>query len=352
MAARLRGGRRTHSSEHKACPRGGSRTCAWSSMCRPSPPCTGNPPQHAGPSASRSRSTKTLATWRVVWRFPKRRLKRERRNLKKSEDPEWMQKTLHLDTSSHQRQSFFSPASAVAALESWFGDTLWAWEMQRAHRSSARALTLSCLSHARTLALASANRAAHRQRSAAAVHRRRSLCTRRSGGSREAELAGERAEPPPSSHLGVILLASAILASTASRLMKSSSAAAAAAADSAADSAAESAVADDSSPEGVVPSSARRLEDEYDVFEVIGHGHFATVRRGRHRATGMEVAIKELKESGNGARADAAELRAEIDIRRRMGSHPNIGYMYPFPPYVTPHSPHISVFDSIFGIPI
>ena len=130
--------------------------------------------------------------------------------------------------------------------------------------------------------------------------------------------------------------------------MKSSSAAAAAAADSAA----ESAVADDSSPEGVVPSSARRLEDEYDVFEVIGHGHFATVRRGRHRATGMEVAIKELKESGNGARADAAELRAEIDIRRRMGSHPNIGYMYPFPPYVTPHSPHISVFDSIFGIPI
>ena len=88
MAARLRGGRRTHSSEHKACPRGGSRTCAWSSMCRPSPPCTGNPPQHAGPSASRSRSTKTLATWRVVWRFPKRRLKRERRNLKKSEDPE------------------------------------------------------------------------------------------------------------------------------------------------------------------------------------------------------------------------------------------------------------------------
>ena len=108
MAARLRGGRRTHSSEHKACPRGGSRTCAWSSMCRPSPPCTGNPPQHAGPSASRSRSTKTLATWRVVWRFPKRRLKRERRNLKKSEDPEWMQKKLHLHFKSSAAVLFFS----------------------------------------------------------------------------------------------------------------------------------------------------------------------------------------------------------------------------------------------------
>jgi len=65
--------------------------------------------------------------------------------------------------------------------------------------------------------------------------------------------------------------------------------------------------------------SSGSLETAYEMGEVIGHGHFATVHRGRHRASGEEVAIKHIAMS-----SDSSAIRHEIEIMRRIGSHRNI----------------------------
>jgi len=64
--------------------------------------------------------------------------------------------------------------------------------------------------------------------------------------------------------------------------------------------------------------SGGSLEELYDMGEVLGQGHFAVVRRGRHRETGEEVAVKAIAKGGT------ANVRSEVEILRRIGSHPNI----------------------------
>jgi len=46
--------------------------------------------------------------------------------------------------------------------------------------------------------------------------------------------------------------------------------------------------------EALGDDETRRLEDDYEVLEVIGQGHFATVRRARNRKTGELVAVKTI----------------------------------------------------------
>jgi len=62
------------------------------------------------------------------------------------------------------------------------------------------------------------------------------------------------------------------------------------------------------------------LEEVYEVGEVLGHGHFATVRRATHRESGEAVAVKAIQKT----RTDSSAIRREIEILRRVGSHKNI----------------------------
>eukprot|EP00727_Mastigamoeba_balamuthi_P004393 m51a1_g13952 putative myosin light chain (435) ;mRNA; r:926374-928245 len=71
---------------------------------------------------------------------------------------------------------------------------------------------------------------------------------------------------------------------------------------------------------------AGKLEDKYDLREVIGAGATATVYRGVERATGMKVAVKTIDRQ----RLDAEQLRVldrEIAIMRQL-RHPNIVQLY------------------------
>ena len=63
-----------------------------------------------------------------------------------------------------------------------------------------------------------------------------------------------------------------------------------------------------------------QLSDVYEVMEVLGHGHFATVRRGVHKETGEAVAIKAIEKG----RTDVSAIRREVAILQKVGSHPNI----------------------------
>lgn len=70
---------------------------------------------------------------------------------------------------------------------------------------------------------------------------------------------------------------------------------------------------------------APRLEDEYELGAVLGEGRFAVVRHCTERATGDHYACKQiLKEAGT---VDD-ELRAEVEILRKVGVHPNIIYLH------------------------
>ena len=62
------------------------------------------------------------------------------------------------------------------------------------------------------------------------------------------------------------------------------------------------------------------LEDSYEVGDVIGSGHFATVRRGVHRKSGEAVAVKAIAKS----RTEVSAIRREVAILRKVGSHKNI----------------------------
>ena len=73
----------------------------------------------------------------------------------------------------------------------------------------------------------------------------------------------------------------------------------------------------DSDDEGVLQVNCGSIEDVYEVGEVLGRGHFAVVSRGRHRVTGEAVAIKTIRKG-------STNVRSEVEILRRVGSHANI----------------------------
>jgi len=68
------------------------------------------------------------------------------------------------------------------------------------------------------------------------------------------------------------------------------------------------------------PAIELPLQMLYEVGEVIGRGHFATVHRAKHRVTGEEVAIKAIQKT----KSDSSAIRREIEILRQVGSHKNI----------------------------
>ncbi|KAG8463265.1 hypothetical protein KFE25_011262 [Diacronema lutheri] len=62
------------------------------------------------------------------------------------------------------------------------------------------------------------------------------------------------------------------------------------------------------------------ITQEYEMLEVIGNGHFAKVRKGRHRLTGQLVAVKIITKP---APAKMKMLKAEVDIMTKL-DHPNV----------------------------
>ena len=149
------------------------------------------------------------------------------------------------------------------------------------------------------------------------MHRRLHRATRRLFASWPSRLAQQFTQAPRSSWVThrleapLLLLASAGIVATAVRagaLQQRASA-------SSSEPAAESSEAI-SEPE----SSELGLHDVYEVLEVLGHGHFATVSRGVHKETGEAVAIKAIEKG----RADASAIRREVAILQKVGSHPNI----------------------------
>ena len=67
-------------------------------------------------------------------------------------------------------------------------------------------------------------------------------------------------------------------------------------------------------------AGAHTLDDLYEVGDVLGHGHYAVVRRGKHRVSGKAVAIKVIPKT----RTDISTIRREIEILKKVGSHQNI----------------------------
>jgi len=70
------------------------------------------------------------------------------------------------------------------------------------------------------------------------------------------------------------------------------------------------------------------IEDEYEIGETLGTGHFSKVKLGTHRKTGEKVAIKIiLKPKGKKADKQNLMLKAEVDILTKA-DHPNVVKLY------------------------
>mmetsp|Transcript_53645 Transcript_53645/g.73543 ORF Transcript_53645/g.73543 Transcript_53645/m.73543 type:complete len:82 (+) Transcript_53645:91-336(+) len=68
---------------------------------------------------------------------------------------------------------------------------------------------------------------------------------------------------------------------------------------------------------------SRNLKDDYKVdTKVIGEGSFASVRKGRSKATGEKVAIKIIQKRTM-TEEDRIALQTEIEILKQV-DHPNI----------------------------
>eukprot|EP00064_Thunnus_orientalis_P019404 superscaffoldBa00004845_g19522 len=63
--------------------------------------------------------------------------------------------------------------------------------------------------------------------------------------------------------------------------------------------------------------STSQFSDAYEIKEDIGVGSYSICRRGVHKGTGMEYAVKII----NKAKRDPTE---EVEILLRYGQHPNI----------------------------
>jgi len=60
------------------------------------------------------------------------------------------------------------------------------------------------------------------------------------------------------------------------------------------------------------------VSKDYDITEKLGVGGFGVVKKGRHKKTGVEVAIKCCKK----AAVDPHELKQEVKILRMMIGQP------------------------------
>ncbi|ETV75971.1 CAMK/CAMK1 protein kinase, variant 1 [Aphanomyces astaci] len=70
-----------------------------------------------------------------------------------------------------------------------------------------------------------------------------------------------------------------------------------------------------------VSGRRRRIDETYELEPTpLGRGHYATVWRGRCRATDMAVAVKKIKR----VLTDDSRLKSEVAALRRIRTHPNI----------------------------
>ena len=77
------------------------------------------------------------------------------------------------------------------------------------------------------------------------------------------------------------------------------------------------------------PASSK-LEGVYELGRVLGTGNFATVRLGKHRSTGREVAVKIIEKKRfalNQADFSFSGLQSEVEVLRKM-QHKNIISLY------------------------
>jgi len=65
-----------------------------------------------------------------------------------------------------------------------------------------------------------------------------------------------------------------------------------------------------------------RVEDNYEVGDEIGRGAFSVVRKGRHKKTGRDFAIKFIEKKFVD-KQDLLLLGREIDIMKKV-THPNV----------------------------
>mmetsp|Transcript_11494 Transcript_11494/g.15961 ORF Transcript_11494/g.15961 Transcript_11494/m.15961 type:complete len:396 (-) Transcript_11494:500-1687(-) len=66
----------------------------------------------------------------------------------------------------------------------------------------------------------------------------------------------------------------------------------------------------------------KKIEDYYEIRDIIGSGHYSTVRSGIHKKTGEEFALKIIdKSSGEFVNENCQN---EIEILRTHGHHPNV----------------------------
>ena len=72
---------------------------------------------------------------------------------------------------------------------------------------------------------------------------------------------------------------------------------------------------------GVEAETDKQIKIDYKIESIIGKGSFATVRKGKNRATGERVAIKILSKRKMGEE-DVVSMQNEIEILREI-DHPN-----------------------------
>lgn len=71
-----------------------------------------------------------------------------------------------------------------------------------------------------------------------------------------------------------------------------------------------------------VSGAVLALESIYDIKELLGKGHFAKVRKVVHRTNGKDYAVKIIDKKD--LLKTTAVVKAEIEILKRVGAHPNI----------------------------
>ena len=65
------------------------------------------------------------------------------------------------------------------------------------------------------------------------------------------------------------------------------------------------------------PKRGRRVDDDYQMLDLLGEGAFAVVRSGQCRRTGKKVAIKVIPTT----RQSAAAVRAEVSVLKQVSLH-------------------------------
>ena len=69
-------------------------------------------------------------------------------------------------------------------------------------------------------------------------------------------------------------------------------------------------------------SNYRNIKETYKIEGTIGKGSFATVKKAKHRATGVKYAVKVMAKKKM-AEEDIKALETEIEILKQV-DHPNV----------------------------